>query len=120
MQGNQEVGRMVRGQARGQRGRAVASRVGLVGKGDGNVILTAQDMCPAVRRLPVAIVFPRRGGTGDQYGLQRVPPKSRVKNATICTMNPTTSTLATSFRHARPQQLADALQDARNYTLSLF
>lgn len=35
-------------------------------------------------------------------------------------MNPTTSTLATSFRHARPQQLADALQDARNYTLSLF
>ena len=35
-------------------------------------------------------------------------------------MNPTTSTLATSFRHARPQQLAEALQDARNYTLSLF
>ncbi|MDL2357647.1 MAG: selenoneine synthase SenA [Pseudomonadota bacterium] len=25
-----------------------------------------------------------------------------------------------SFRHARPQQLADALQDARNYTLGLF
>ena len=35
-------------------------------------------------------------------------------------MNPTTSTLASSFRHARPQQLAEALQDARNYTLSLF
>jgi len=35
-------------------------------------------------------------------------------------MNPTTATLASSFRHARPQQLADALQDARNYTLSLF
>jgi iron(II)-dependent oxidoreductase len=35
-------------------------------------------------------------------------------------MNSTTSTLATSFRHARPQQLAESLQDARNYTLSLF
>ena len=29
-------------------------------------------------------------------------------------------TLPDSFRHARPQQLADALQGARNYTLSLF
>lgn len=35
-------------------------------------------------------------------------------------MSTTTSSLASSFRHARPQQLAEALQGARNYTLSLF
>jgi gamma-glutamyl hercynylcysteine S-oxide synthase len=35
-------------------------------------------------------------------------------------MNSSTSSLASSFRHARPQQLADALSGARNYTLSLF
>ncbi len=30
------------------------------------------------------------------------------------------SSFNASFRHARPQQLAEALQAARNYTLSLF
>jgi iron(II)-dependent oxidoreductase len=30
------------------------------------------------------------------------------------------SSITASFRHAKPQQLAQALQDARNYTLSLF
>ena len=30
------------------------------------------------------------------------------------------SSITTSFRHAKPQQLAEALQGARNYTLSLF
>ena len=34
-------------------------------------------------------------------------------------MNPSTDT-ASSFRRARPQQLAEALQAARNYTLTLF
>ncbi len=35
-------------------------------------------------------------------------------------MTSTTTTLASSFRHARPQQLAEALVGARNYTLTLF
>lgn len=35
-------------------------------------------------------------------------------------MNSLTSSSAPSFRHAKPLQLAEALQDARNYTLSLF
>ena len=30
------------------------------------------------------------------------------------------SSITASFRHARPQQLAEALQGARNYTLALF
>lgn len=35
-------------------------------------------------------------------------------------MNSTTASIPASFRHARGQQLAEALQDARNYTLGLF
>ena len=35
-------------------------------------------------------------------------------------MSSLTSSNALSFRHAKPQQLAEALHDARNYTLSLF
>ncbi len=35
-------------------------------------------------------------------------------------MTSLTSQTSPSFRHARPQQLAEALQDARNYTLRLF
>ena len=35
-------------------------------------------------------------------------------------MNSITSPTSPSFRHAKGQQLADALQGARNYTLSLF
>lgn len=35
-------------------------------------------------------------------------------------MSSTLSTTTASFRHARPQQLAEALQAARNYTLSAF
>lgn len=35
-------------------------------------------------------------------------------------MNPKTTATSPSLRHARPQQLMEALQGARNYTLSLF
>lgn len=35
-------------------------------------------------------------------------------------MNSLTSSPASSFRHAKPAQLAEALQEARNYTLRLF
>jgi iron(II)-dependent oxidoreductase len=35
-------------------------------------------------------------------------------------MNPTSAPLTASFRHARPQALAEALQRARRYTLALF
>ena len=81
---------------------------------DGDVVARAQEVRPAAGGLPVAVVFPRRSGADDQYAFQ-------------CHRRPLRNSLQSGhefnqciFRTARPQQLAEALQAARNYTLGLF
>ena len=75
-------------------------------RGQGYCVARAQKTCPTVGGLPIAIVgFCQGGADNDDVRFSH--------NGVLMLTQP-------SFRTASPEQLAKALQDARNYTLALF